>query len=100
MSGNLAGKTAIVTGASSGIGEATTRLLVAAGCNTVLAARHEDIACAPSRRSSESAPSPCRPTDVTDPAACEGLVESTVERFGSLDALVTNAGPGISGSVS
>jgi NADP-dependent 3-hydroxy acid dehydrogenase YdfG len=93
----LANKTAVVTGASSGIGEATARLLVKEGCNVVLAARREDRLNALAAELGEGALA--APTDVTDPAACAALVAQTVERFGSLEILVNNAGLGLYGSV-
>jgi NADP-dependent 3-hydroxy acid dehydrogenase YdfG len=93
----LAGKTAVVTGASSGIGEATSRLLAHNGCNVVLAARREDRLRDLVAELGEGALA--APTDVTDPAACAALVARTVERFGSLDILVNNAGLGLYGSI-
>ena len=93
----LAGKTAVVTGASSGIGEATVRLLAKEGCNVVLAARREDRLRDLAAELGEAALA--APTDVTDPAACAALVARTVERFGSLEILVNNAGLGRYGSI-
>ena len=93
----LTGKTAVVTGASSGIGEATARLLVREKCNVVLAARRED------RLNSLAAElgggTLAVPTDVTDPAACEDLISRAVGAFGSVDILVANAGVGLYGSI-
>ena len=93
----LAGKTAIVTGASSGIGEATARLLAKEGCNVALAARREDRLKALAAELGEGALAV--PTDVTDPAACAALLARTLERFDSLEILVNNAGLGLYGSV-
>jgi NADP-dependent 3-hydroxy acid dehydrogenase YdfG len=93
----LAGKTAVVTGASSGIGEATARVLSAKGCNVVLAARREERLNALAAELGEGALA--APTDVTDPADCAALVARTVERFGSLDVLINNAGLGLYASV-
>jgi NADP-dependent 3-hydroxy acid dehydrogenase YdfG len=93
----LAGKTAVVTGASSGIGEATAQALSREGCNVVLAARREDRLSALAAELGEGALA--APTDVTDPAACAAVVARTVERFGSLEILVNNAGLGLYGSV-
>jgi NADP-dependent 3-hydroxy acid dehydrogenase YdfG len=93
----LAGKTAIVTGASSGIGEATARLLAREGCNVALAARREDRLNALAADLGERALAV--PTDVTDAAACAALVARAVERFGSLEILINNAGLGLYGSV-
>jgi NADP-dependent 3-hydroxy acid dehydrogenase YdfG len=97
MDSKLEGKTALITGASSGIGETTARLLTSAGFNTVLAARREDRLHNLAKELGDSA-LPI-PADVTDATACEKLVEETVERFGTLDVLVNNAGLGINGSV-
>ncbi len=97
MTDALAGKTAVVTGASSGIGDATARLLATRGCNVVLAARREERLSALERELGESVFA--APTDVADPAACAALVGRTLERFGSLDILINNAGLGLYGSV-
>ena len=91
----LAGKTAIVTGASSGIGEATAEALAKKGCNVVLAARREERLNALAVELGALAV----PTDVTEPAACAALVARALERFGSLDILVNNAGLGLYGSI-
>ena len=93
----LAGKSAIVTGASSGIGEATARLLAKVGCNVVLAARREERLNSLAAELGEG--TLAVPTDVTDPAACAALVARTIENFGSLEVLVNNAGLGLYGSV-
>ena len=93
----LAGKASIVTGASSGIGAATARLLAKEGCNVVLAARREDRLNALAAELGEG--TLAVPADVTDPAACAALVARTVERFGSLDVLINNAGLGLYGSI-
>ena len=93
----LAGKVAVVTGASSGIGEATARSLAREGCNVVLAARREERLNALAAELGEGALA--APADVRDPAACAALVARSVERFGSLDILVNNAGLGLYGSV-
>lgn len=88
----LDGRVAIVTGASSGIGEATARLFAEAGCKVVLAARRGDLLRKLSAELGDYA-FPVR-TDITDPAACEALAARTVERFGRLDVLVNNAAVG------
>ena len=93
----LADKVAVVTGASSGIGEATARLLAKEGCNIVLAARREDRLIALAAELGEG--TVVAPTDVSDPAACAALVARTLERFGSLDILINNAGLGLYGSI-
>ena len=86
-----------MTGASSGIGEATARLFAQSGYNVVLAARREDrlkrIAAEIGERTLAI------PTDVTDPAACEDLISRAVESFGSVNFLVANAGVGLYGSI-
>ena len=94
MTSTLTGKTAIITGASSGIGEATARLLASRGCNVVLAARREDrLESLVSELGGEQ--TLAVPTDVTDPSACAALVDRTLDHFGSLDVLVNNAGLGL-----
>ena len=90
-------KTAVVTGASSGIGEATARLLVRERYNVVLAARREnrlkDLA------TELDSGALAVPTDVTDPDACEELISRALETFGSADVLVANAGLGHYGPI-
>lgn len=78
----LDGKTAIVTGASSGIGAATVRALRAAGARVAAGARRVD------RLEADVALA----LDVTEPDSCERFVEEAVERLGGLDVLVNAAG--------
>jgi NAD(P)-dependent dehydrogenase (short-subunit alcohol dehydrogenase family) len=86
---DLTGKVVIVTGASSGIGEAAARALHQAGARPVLAARREDRL---NQLSEQLGGALAVPTDVTDPAARERLVQATLERYGRIDGLVNNAG--------
>lgn len=90
---DLTGKTAIITGASRGIGEATARYLSALGARVVLAARSErDIARIASDLSSAGGTSFAVPTDVSDHKAFADLIDTAVEATGRVDLLVNNAG--------
>ena len=86
---SLEGKTAVITGASSGIGAAVARLLHARGVNLGLASRSggdlgfEDAVAAP--------------CDVRDLDALVSLCDATAERFGGIDIVVANAGVGAYG---
>jgi NADP-dependent 3-hydroxy acid dehydrogenase YdfG len=90
---DLHGRTAVITGASSGIGDATARLLVAEGVHVVLAARRRDRLEALAADLGDQAT--VVETDVADPAAVGALFEEVRTRFGGLDLLVNNAGLGI-----
>ncbi len=87
-------RTALVTGASSGIGQATAHALANEGMNVALAARREtelaDIAEAV--KSEYDVETTVCPTDVRDEDAVASMVEKTVSAFGGLDVLVNNAG--------
>ena len=90
----LAGKSVIVTGASSGIGASTARQLHAAGAYPVLAARRADRL---AELSTELGGALAVPTDVTDPAQVQALVAATLDRHGRVDGLVNNAGASLHG---
>jgi NAD(P)-dependent dehydrogenase (short-subunit alcohol dehydrogenase family) len=91
----LAGKIAIITGASRGIGAAAARVFATAGATVVLAARDEaalttvaaDIIAAGGRAL-------LVPTDVGDADAVQHLVERTLDAYGRLDVAFNNAGAG------
>lgn len=89
MNQDLNGKTALVTGASRGIGAAVSRALDAAGVNLGLASRSGDDL--------GIANAVARPTDVRELHALETLASATAERFGGIDILVINAGVGAYG---
>ena len=97
MPNELDDSTAIVTGASSGIGRATAEALSAAGADIVLAARSEDRITALADDLETDALAV--PTDVREEADVKALVASTVDRFGGVDVLVNNAGLGRGSSV-
>jgi NAD(P)-dependent dehydrogenase (short-subunit alcohol dehydrogenase family) len=93
----LAGRVALVTGASGGIGSATARELARQGASVVLAARRGDLLDAlASELSASSIEALAVPTDLTDATQIERLVERALERFGRIDILVNNAGTGSS----
>src|SRR5215216_4350487 len=100
MDNMLKGKVAVVTGASSGIGEATARELAARGASVVLAARAaEKLERLEEEVSASGGRTLVVQTDVSDRDSVEAMVGKTAEAFGSLDILVNNAGLGLSGRV-
>lgn len=96
----MKGKVAVVTGASSGIGEATARELALRGASVVLASRAVDRLEALRRKISASGGVALAvETDVSDRGSVEAMVGRTVGELGSLDVLVNNAGLGLSGKI-
>jgi len=95
---DLSSTVVAVTGASSGIGAATTRLLVEAGARVAVQARRDE-------RLKElvdelgSDRVVAVPGDVRDPASARALVAGAVEAFGRLDSIVVNAGMGAYGGI-
>ena len=86
-------KVVVITGASSGIGEATAIHLAAQGAKVVLGARGEDrLSALAERIGSLGGHVACARTDVTKRADLTNLVALAQERFGRLDVLVSNAG--------
>lgn len=91
---NLQGKTAIITGASSGIGEAIAHQLANEGANVVLAARRterlEELA--DSIQKNTSVQTKVVKTDVTNQSEMENLVSEAKKTFSTVDLLINNAG--------
>ena len=93
MSNNIEGKVVVITGASSGLGEATARMLSALGATVVLGARRVDRIEAIARElEAAGGRALALPTDVTRAADVQRLVDAAVEKFGRIDVLVNNAG--------
>ncbi|WP_254824078.1 SDR family oxidoreductase [Haloglomus halophilum] len=92
--GALGGMTALVTGASSGIGRETVRTLARDGADVVLAARREARLreVADGVADAHGVTAEVVPTDVTDPDQVEALVAAARERLDGLDVVVANAG--------
>ena len=95
MTNQLADKVVIITGASSGIGEACARLLARQGCKLTLAARSVD------KMEALAAELPCEslvvPADMTQPADISNMVQRTLDHFGRIDVMLANAGIYIKG---
>lgn len=88
----LAGKTALVTGATGGIGEATAKCFLNAGANVMLVGRSAEKLEATSARLAGNGNAAQFLADAADEKATAGAVTATVQAFGGLDVLVANAG--------
>jgi NADP-dependent 3-hydroxy acid dehydrogenase YdfG len=90
---NIAGKVVVITGASSGLGEATARYLAACGATVVLGARRAErlqtLVDEITRRGGKAS---AIVTDVTDPAQVQALVDGAVEKYGRIDVVLNGAG--------
>jgi NAD(P)-dependent dehydrogenase (short-subunit alcohol dehydrogenase family) len=92
---SLEGKTAVVTGASRGFGEAIAIGLAEAGADVVLAARTESaLQEVAAKIEALGRKALVVPTDMMDKAAIEALASAAIDTFGKIDILVNNAGLG------
>jgi NADP-dependent 3-hydroxy acid dehydrogenase YdfG len=100
MPGSLEGKVALVTGASSGIGEATAEALAREGAAVGLGARRKDrIDALAERITGDGGKALAVEADITDESTANALVQRTAEELGGLDILVNNAGVMLLGPV-
>lgn len=95
---SIKGKVVVITGASSGIGAATAKLLAAKGAKVVLGARREERLQALSQAIGDNAV--YQVTDVTDRQQVRALIDLAVSKFGHVDVLYNNAGTMPQGNLS
>jgi short-subunit dehydrogenase len=96
----IQGSVTIVTGASSGIGQAAARLFARSGAAVVLASRDEArLGALAAEIASYPAEALAVPTDVTSEVQVRALVQAALDRHGRIDILVCNAGVGLYGPV-
>jgi ketoreductase len=93
MSDNSTAKVAVVTGATSGIGLASARLLASSGHRVFIGARNADnVAATVKDLQAEGLQVDGTVVDVRDSASVDAFVRAAVDRFGTVDVLVNNAG--------
>ncbi|MGI8460638.1 MAG: SDR family NAD(P)-dependent oxidoreductase [Solirubrobacterales bacterium] len=96
----ISGRTVVVTGASSGIGEATTRLLAGAGAEVArIARRRDELERIAEEIAEAGGTAHVHPCDLADADAAEAVGAEIVERHGGVDVLVNNAGRSIRRSI-
>jgi NADP-dependent 3-hydroxy acid dehydrogenase YdfG len=93
MSNNIEGKVVVITGASSGMGEAAAQHLAAQGANVVLGARRiERLQSLADELNNQGGKALAVETDVTDPNQVQRLVDEAVQTYGRVDVIINNAG--------
>jgi NADP-dependent 3-hydroxy acid dehydrogenase YdfG len=93
MSSNIEGKVVVITGGSSGMGEATAKHLAALGAKVMVGARRtERLGALVEEIHRNGGAARALATDVTSRSAVKALVDTAVEEFGRLDVLINNAG--------
>jgi NADP-dependent 3-hydroxy acid dehydrogenase YdfG len=93
MSNNIQGKVIVITGASSGLGEATARRLSAEGASVALGARRADrLRSLAKELTRNGGKALAKATDVTDSEQVKTLVDTAVQTFGRIDVMINNAG--------
>jgi NADP-dependent 3-hydroxy acid dehydrogenase YdfG len=93
MNNNITGKIIVITGASSGLGEAAARLLSAEGATVVLGARRvERLKSLADELTAKGGKALAMATDVTKHGDVKKLVDTAVEKFGRIDVIINNAG--------
>lgn len=93
MSDNIKGKIVVITGAGSGLGEASARLLSREGASVVLGARREDrIRSLAGELTGSGGKALAVTTDVTHRDQVKGLVDAAVNAYGRIDVMINNAG--------
>ena len=93
MRNNIEGKVVVITGASSGLGEATARHLSAQGASVVLGARRvERVLSLAKELAGNGAKALAIATDVTHCDQVKGLVDAAVQAYGRVDVMINNAG--------
>ncbi|HEX7737062.1 MAG TPA: SDR family oxidoreductase [Ktedonobacteraceae bacterium] len=93
--GKLDGKVAIVTGAGRGIGRVIAEAYLQEGASVTVTAAREQAELDQLAKQDESERVLALLADVTNPEACEQVVDQTIQRFGHVDILVNNAGRGM-----
>ena len=93
MSDNIEGKVVVITGASSGLGEATAKTLSALGATVVLGARRQDrIQALANELTGSGGKALAVTTDVADRQQVKNLVDAAVKAYGRIDVMINNAG--------
>jgi NADP-dependent 3-hydroxy acid dehydrogenase YdfG len=93
MNNNIAGKVVVITGASSGLGEAATRLLSAQSASLVLGARRADrLQLLADELNRDGGKAVAVATDVAHREQVKLLVDTAVQKFGRVDVMINNAG--------
>lgn len=93
MSENISGKVVVITGASSGLGEATARMLSGQGASVALGARRvERLRLLAGELTKGGSKALAMATDVTHSDQVKQFVDAAVHTFGRIDVMINNAG--------